>query len=291
MTVPGCTVCLSFDIDAYSPMLFEGEQSPAALSRGEFSANVGVPRLLALLAEFEIRATFFIPGHTARWFPAAVPAVLAGGHEIGHHGYLHEPPARLSPAEEEDALALGIQEIERQAGLRPTGYRAPLWQPSMHTIGLLEREGFEFDSSLMGDDFTPYWAPADEVITAELVSRGRQTSVVEMPSSWVFDDWSYFANVRRAGGTGPTPPAGVFEIWTETVRFAAESVAGAVLVVTMHPEVSGQGYVIRFLRRWIEWLQGQDGVSLQAVGAAASAWRAREGRRPAGTAAAPGPPG
>lgn len=280
MTVPGCTVCLSFDIDAYSPMLFEGEQSPAALSRGEFSANVGVPRLLALLAEFEIRATFFIPGHTARWFPAAVPAVLAGGHEIGHHGYLHEPPARLSRAEEEDALALGIQEIERQAGLRPTGYRAPLWQPSMRTIGLLEREGFEFDSSLMGDDFTPYWAPADEVITAELVSRGRPTSVVEMPSSWVFDDWSYFANVRRAGGTGPTPPAGVFEIWTETVRFAAESVAGAVLVVTMHPEVSGQGYVIRFLRRWIEWLHGQDGVSLQAVGAAASAWRAREGRRP-----------
>jgi hypothetical protein len=59
----------------------------------------------------------------------------------------------------------------------------------------------------------------------------------------------------------------------------------------MHPEVSGQGYVIRFLRRWIEWLRGQDGVSLQAVGAAASAWRAREGRRPAGTAAAPGPPG
>ena len=129
----------------------------------------------------------------------------------------------------------------------------------MHTIGLLEREGFEFDSSLMGDDFTPYWAPADEVITAEQVSRGRATSVVEMPSSWVFDDWSYFANVRR-----------------ETVRFAAGSVDDGVLVVTMHPEVSGQGYVIRFLRRWIGWLRDQDAVSLEAVGSAASAWRARQ---------------
>jgi len=276
VTAHGCTVCFSFDIDAYSPMLFTGETSLAALSHGEFSANVAVPRLLALLAEHEIKATFFVPVHTARWCPQAVSAVLDDGHEIGHHGYLHEPPAALSPAAEADALSRGIEVLEQRSGVRPKGYRAPLWQPSMHTIELLEREGFEFDASLMGDDLTPYWARTAEVITAEQVARGRDSSIVEMPSSWVFDDWSYFANVPRAGGTGPTPPSQVFEIWTETVRFASDSVSDGVLTVTMHPEVSGQGYVIRFLRRWIEWLQGEQGVTIQTVGSAASRWRASQ---------------
>ena len=116
-----CTVCLSFDIDAYSPMLFAGEQSLAALSHGEFSVDVAVPRLLALLADYEITATFFIPGHTARWCPQAVSAVLAGGHEVGHHGYLHEPPARLSLAAETDALGRGIEALEQRTGARPAG--------------------------------------------------------------------------------------------------------------------------------------------------------------------------
>ena len=158
--------------------------------------------------------------------------------------------------------------------------RAPLWQPSQHTIGLLEREAFTFDSSLMGGDFTPYWARTAEVITADEVSRGRPSSIVEVPSSWAFDDWSYFANVPRAGGTGPTPPSHVFEIWTDTVRFVLDSVTDGVLVVTMHPEVSGQGFVIRFLGRWIEWLRSQDGISMSPIGAAAAKWRS--GQEPAG---------
>lgn len=272
----GLRVCLSFDIDAYSPMLFAGERSVAALSRGEFSTDVAVPRLVALLSEYGIKATFFIPGHTARWCPQVVQAVLEHGHEVGHHGYLHEPPARLSPDQEADALLAGIEALERQTGERSKGYRAPLWEPSTRTIELLQREAFEFDSSLMGSDFTPYWARAGDVLTADRVTRGRETSIVEMPSSWVFDDWAYFANIPRAGGGGATPPSQVFEIWTETVRFASESVREGVLVITMHPEVSGQGYVVRFLRRWIEWLQGQSGISFESVGSAASKWRSRE---------------
>ena len=115
---------------------------------------------------------------------------------------------------------MGIEALERQteSGRRDTGprYGSPAPAPS----SLLQREAFEFDSSLMGSDFTPYWARAGDVITADRVTRGRETSIVEMPSSWVFDDWAYFANVPRAGGGGATPPSQIFEIWTETVRFA-----------------------------------------------------------------------
>jgi len=87
------TVCLTFDFDAMSVWLGSYPRvTPAMLSRGEFGARVGVPRILELLRRFDIRATFFTPGHTAESFPEAVGAILEDGHEVGHHGYGHENP-------------------------------------------------------------------------------------------------------------------------------------------------------------------------------------------------------
>lgn len=246
----GCAICLSIDVDAFSPTIYEGRATDAAaLSRGEFDTRVAVPRLLALLRDLEIPATFFVPGHTADCFPETVEAIVGAGHEIGHHGYLHEPPARLAPEEEAEALDRGLDALERRAGVRPAGYRAPLWEPSPITIALLEQRGFAYDSSLMGTDFLPYRPRVGDRVDARGASFGREASVVEVPGSWVFDDWSYFANVRRMGGGGPTPPSHVAEIWSETIAYASESSSGAAVVFTIHPQVSGQGYVLRTLRR------------------------------------------
>ena len=58
------TVCLTFDFDALSVWLGSfGIDTPTAMSRGEFGARVGVPRILRLLAREQINATFYIPGH------------------------------------------------------------------------------------------------------------------------------------------------------------------------------------------------------------------------------------
>ena len=59
------------------------------LSQGRFGPERGLGRILDLLAELDIPATFYVPGHTADQHPDAVAAILAGGHEVGHHGYLH----------------------------------------------------------------------------------------------------------------------------------------------------------------------------------------------------------
>jgi len=109
-------ICLTFDVDAYSPIVFErGDANAAAMSRGEFDTRVGVPRLLALLRDLEVTATFFVPGHTADCFPATVESILEAGHEIGHHGYLHEPPARLTADKEAEALDRGLESLQRHA--------------------------------------------------------------------------------------------------------------------------------------------------------------------------------
>lgn len=269
------TICLSFDIDAYGPALFQGDRNAAVLSRGEFDAQVAVPRILALLRDYELRATFFIPGHTADCFPRMVEAVLAAGHEIAHHGYLHEPPAQISAEHEAEVLAKGIRALERITGMVPQGYRAPLWEPSSRTIEFLAEHGFAYDSSLMGTDFIPYRARSGDVITPEGVAFGPESQVVELPSSWIFDDWSYFANARRAGGGGPTPPSHVLEIWGEQVAFAAESVPNGVVVMTLHPQVSGQGYVLRMLRQFLDGLTRDDRLRIETMGRAAEAWRQR----------------
>src|SRR4051812_24379321 len=98
------TVCLTFDFDAISlwigPM---GATSPSMISRGEFGA-VGVERILRLLARHDIRATFFVTGHTADTYPDSVREIVAGGHEVGHHGYLHENPVSLPSKDAERAV-------------------------------------------------------------------------------------------------------------------------------------------------------------------------------------------
>ncbi len=67
---PSPTVCLTFDFDAISVWLASfGADTPTAISRGEFGARVGVPRILRLLAREQITATFYIPGHTVDSFP------------------------------------------------------------------------------------------------------------------------------------------------------------------------------------------------------------------------------
>jgi peptidoglycan/xylan/chitin deacetylase (PgdA/CDA1 family) len=90
---PTCKIAVSLgvDFDAHSvwPGSF-GIKTPGYLSRGEFGAEVGAPRLLELFKKYEIRTTWFTPTHTMETFPASFESVMEHGHEIGAHGCLHE---------------------------------------------------------------------------------------------------------------------------------------------------------------------------------------------------------
>jgi peptidoglycan/xylan/chitin deacetylase (PgdA/CDA1 family) len=105
------TVCLTFDFDAISIWIGPHQAtSPSLISRGEFGA-VGVERILKLLDDHGILATFFVTGHTAETYPGHTRAIVAAGHEIGHHGYLHENPSELSIDDERRILARGLKAL------------------------------------------------------------------------------------------------------------------------------------------------------------------------------------
>src|SRR5581483_163383 len=160
------TVCLTFDFDALSIWFSTFKQTtPTALSRGEYGVRAGLPRILAMLARQGLKATFFTPAHTARNFPAALEAIVRGGHEVAAHGLLHESPVGLPIEEERDLLHRSLEELKAITGQRPRGYRSPAWDLSDNSIVLLEEAGLQYDSSMMANDFRPYFARTGDVMT------------------------------------------------------------------------------------------------------------------------------
>jgi peptidoglycan/xylan/chitin deacetylase (PgdA/CDA1 family) len=271
------TVCLTFDFDAICIWIGpRASQSPSAISRGEF-AVVGVQRILKVLAARGITATFFIPGHTVETYPAAVHDILTAGHELGHHGYLHENPCALPSRDAEKAiLERGLEAMQRVAGYRPTGYRSPAWDNSPHTIELLVEYGFAYESSLMAHDFRPYWCRVGDVAVTDGPYRfGQPVDLVEMPVSWVLDDFPHFEFVRSGDALYPGLSAGskVEEIWRDEFAFMVREEPGGVFNLTMHPEIIGRGHRILMLERLIDQMAAQDGIAFTSLGEAAGAFR------------------
>ena len=225
-----CAVAFTFDVDAESPLL---TTDPAfadrmgAMSHQAYGPLVGIPRLLGILEEFGLPATFFVPGYTAHRHPEPVRSIVAAGHEIAHHGYLHESLVGVDEDTEREILDRGLRALEEVAGVRPVGYRAPMWEMNWHTPKLLAEFGFVYDSTLMDSDHPYELAVADD------------TSLVELPVSWALDDWQQYCFVPDFSGTGLIEtPAKAIELWRAELNAMRD--IGGVWVLTNHPFLSGR---------------------------------------------------
>jgi peptidoglycan/xylan/chitin deacetylase (PgdA/CDA1 family) len=237
-------VCLSFDVDNESYLLARGETSPTTLSAADFGAETGLPRILQLLDRYQVPATFFIPAVSALLHPEMIPAILKSGrHEIGVHGWIHESLVALnSESEEERLLNRAINYLTEATGKQPVGYRAPAWAFSRHTIGLLQRTGFLYDSSLQAMD-EPY----------ELVSNGEPTGIVELAIDWTLTETPYLGR----GGTMPSPEL-LYQLYKEEFDGAYEQ--RTMFVLTLHPHVSGHRAPLHHLDQLIAYMKSKPGV-------------------------------
>jgi len=257
-------VCLTFDFDNASPMIAREMMTPTMISRGDFG-TVASERLLDLMAKHDVRTTWFTPGHTIESYPAACRAVHGAGHEIAHHGWTHRVPATLGREEEERELIRGNQAIEALTGRLARGYRSPAWDLSPHSIELLLKHGFTYDSSLMGHDYLPYQARDGDVVSLhEPIRYGPDTALVEMPISWSLDDFPVFEYMRTPTGinAGLANAELVGANWLADFDYMAQQYDWGVLTYTFHPHVIGRGHRLIMLERLIGQLAERGAVFL-----------------------------
>jgi peptidoglycan/xylan/chitin deacetylase (PgdA/CDA1 family) len=262
------TVCLTFDFDALSVWLGGySPATPAMLSRGEYGARVGVPRILKLLADYNILVTFFVPGHTGESFPDVVEGILDAGHELAHHGYGHEDPSTQTPEEERHSMERGLEVLERFLGHSPLGFRSPSWDYSTATLSLLVEYSFLYDSSLFADDFHPYHPRlGDQVGVEEPLQPGRPVDLWEFPVNFCLDDWPHFTFNFEPSRTGLSAPSKVFEIWASEFDYMVEHAEGGVFTLTMHPQVIGRGHRMALLERFIQHVLSRGSARFARMG-------------------------
>jgi peptidoglycan/xylan/chitin deacetylase (PgdA/CDA1 family) len=270
MDMPRLTVALTFDHDAFSDSVLRGDPV-VRFSHGEFGPRVGVPRILELLRREEIPATWFVPGHTLVTFPATIEAILAGGHELGCHGWYHEDFATLSEGEQRDILGRSAAAVKDASGQAPRGHRAPYWSLGAGTLELVEAAGFVYDSSLMSDDYRPFRTRhGDRHSVADGTTFGRTGELVQVPIYQGLDDWPIFE--PAPGRDGLAAPSRVLEIWTGELRYAWAHAPGGLLTITMHPECIGRGHRMAMLEAFVSEARALPGVVFDRLDRYVASW-------------------
>lgn len=267
-------VSYGVDIDAVAGWLgsYGGEDSPDDISRGLFAGEVGIPRLLKLFKKYNIKATFFAPGHSIETFLKEIQMIVADGHEIGAHGYSHENPIAMTPKQEEEVLLKSIELIKQLTGKKPTGYVAPWWEFSNVTNEILLKHGFKYDHSLMHNDFMPYYVRVGDTWTKINYSleakewmkplvRGKETDLLEIPANWYLDDLPPMMFIKKSPNSfGFVSPRDIEQMWIDQFDYVYREYDYAVFPMTIHPDVSGRPQVILMQERIIEHINKHEGV-------------------------------
>lgn len=260
------------DVDALSSWIARGEGA-TEISRGEFDA-IAVPRLLKLFAAHDIRTTFFVPGHTALAYPDMLRAIRDGGHEIGHHGWVHENAGTQSAEEQRTIFLRGLDALEQVTGVLPVGYRAAGVGADFGTttVDLLREFEFQYDSSCSGSDFSAYYLRhGDRWSKTDAYVFGTPVDIVEIPVAYALDDWQLFE--FRGGWTArQASPREVGEMWRQEFDYAYAECPGGIYDVTLHPTAIGRGPRITMVDELLRHMREGD-VCFEPLADYARRWR------------------
>ncbi|SSW66113.1 polysaccharide deacetylase family protein [Achromobacter agilis] len=250
VTSKGFPLFLTFDVDAETMWTARDAayaKRPILMSQGAYGWKVGVPRVLALLARHEVKATFFVPGVVALAHPDMVRSIVDHGHEVAHHSHTHRWIVNLTPEEEREEMELGMDALVRTAGYRPRGWRSPAAEFSEITLDLIREYGFDYSSNFFDDD-SPYL----------LEIGGRSTDIVELPFRWVLDDAPFFQYSIVLPGRTMQSPSAVLEAWKR--EFDLLYAEDRMMMLGMHPEIIGQPSRLYVLDEMIRYAKAHERV-------------------------------
>ena len=236
-----CACAITFDMDADSLIHIARPKDSYdrlyPITMGKYGPTVAVPRILETYKKFGLKQSFFIPGWCLEEYQATVDLILKDGHEIGHHGWIHEDPI-VTKGNQRHWVEKALDSYGRIVGGKPRGYRAPVYNVTQEVIDLLIEHDFKYDSSLMADDI-PYRM------------KTAAGELYEMPVHWGTDDWPPFAHYDEIGYMMPVrgPSAGLQGFWEE---FDAQYEAGGFFMLIVHPFLTGRLARWRLVEQWLE---------------------------------------
>lgn len=239
---------LSFDFDAETAW-FGGDasawKSQIKMSHGGYGPRIGIPKILGLLKDLDLKATFFIPGWTVEAHTPACEAILNDGHEIGHHGYFHLMPDESAMERSLEEIDRGFATLHRILGVKPTGYRAPFGENSDVFLRHLAENGIEYSSSWR-DDIFPYRHDI----------QGFDDAPVELPANYFFDDWMH--GMIKGSGRNLVAREQVLSMWQDELEITHEW--GGLLTTIFHPQVSGRPSRFKILREFLSHARNNEDI-------------------------------
>ncbi|MBW2367649.1 MAG: polysaccharide deacetylase [Deltaproteobacteria bacterium] len=259
-----CAVMFSFDLDGETLWTSRNPDNwnrPGNLAQGSYGPKIGMPKILDVLEKHGIKSTFFTPAWIIEKYPEICREIVARGHEMGYHGYLHEFDQTAGYEKEKEIMDRCMDVFDKILKVRPRGYRSPLYEITDAGMRLMNEYDFLYSSNLMDDDY-PY-------LRAE---RDSSTKIVELPTQWLWEDGSFFfftlsEPVRR----GISSCKQVFDIWTE--EFDAIYTHGAFLNLVFHPQIIGRFSRVQLLDDLLTYMKSKTGAWITSGEDIAGFWR------------------
>jgi peptidoglycan/xylan/chitin deacetylase (PgdA/CDA1 family) len=236
-----CAVAIGFDFDAETLWLARGLKTASPISRGKYGAYVGVPRILGFLKERGLKTTFFVPGWVAEHYKPLIEDILSEGHEVAHHGWLHDDPNDMPVEQEKNEFLKGL-DILKALGAKPVGYRSPAFDLGPNTLNLLKENNYLYDTSMMAHE-TPYY----------ISQNGVSTGLIELPVCWELDDAPYYLfTIKPSYRRGLADPDSVLKIWEREFDTAYRE--SGFYLLTLHPQITGRGHRLEALGRLLNYI-------------------------------------
>jgi peptidoglycan/xylan/chitin deacetylase (PgdA/CDA1 family) len=258
-------LALAFDLDGPTgDAMLDGSLAGNLryFTEGAYGPWRALPRLLALLQRYALRATFFVPTWVVEHWPERCAAILEQGHELAYHGHRHEVFIDCSREQQLEIMQRSRSVFQQRLGVTPQGFRTPSGDWSAETADLLYEFGVRYSSSMRGDD-RPYFHPY----------RGTGTGLVEIPGRWDLDDYSALAYFEEpdfpTGQDRISPFSTVTRNWCH--EFEGFHRDGLCWTTILHPKVSAKPGRLGILEALFQTIRQHDDVWI-ATGTEIADW-------------------
>lgn len=222
---------LTIDVEDYfHPNAMDAAVAPAEWDSLPHRVEHNTLRLLDLLDEQRVRATFFMLGWVAERWPRLVDEVDRRGHEVASHGYAHRLVYRQEPRQFRADVVRSKAILEDRLGAPIFGFRAAsysLIESTLWALDVLIEEGFRYDSSIFPIRHDLYGIPTFSRFAVKI--RRAAGEIVEIPAT----------TVRFLGRNWPVAGGGYFRLFPYCVTRRAlrhlNQREGVPAIVYLHP--------------------------------------------------------